>query len=78
MEVVGQRVVKHTAPAAATRTPALPSRAATVTPPLLSPAAVATAPAAAAAAVRSQTAHAPPSPTGGDAAHGSGNVQCAV
>ncbi|CAI6004479.1 unnamed protein product [Closterium sp. NIES-64] len=52
------------ASAAATGTPALPSRVAAVTPPLLSP------PATAAAAVPSQTAHAPPSPTGGDTAHG--------
>ncbi|CAI7847601.1 unnamed protein product [Closterium sp. NIES-54] len=57
-----------TAPAAATMTPPLLSPAATVAPPLLSPAAATeTTPAA---AVPSQTTHAPPSPTGGDAAHG--------
>ncbi|CAI7856602.1 unnamed protein product [Closterium sp. NIES-53] len=82
-----------TAPAAAVVTPPLLPLAAAMTPPLLSPAAaskialaataIGTAPAAAfaataTAAVPSQTAHAPPSPTGGDAAHGSGKIQCAV
>ncbi|CAI7801734.1 unnamed protein product [Closterium sp. NIES-53] len=70
-----------TAPATAGRTPALPSPV--LTPPLLSPAAAMAPPllspsvaaetdlaAAAADAVPSQTAHTPPSPTGGEAAHG--------
>ncbi|CAI7737028.1 unnamed protein product [Closterium sp. NIES-54] len=61
-------------------TPPLLSPAAAVPPPLQSPAVAtetAAAAAAAAAAVPSQTAHTPPSPTGGEAGHGSGNVQCA-
>ncbi|CAI7913035.1 unnamed protein product [Closterium sp. NIES-54] len=60
--------VSVTAPAAAGGTPALPSRGAAVTPPPLPPAAAAAA--AAAASVPSQTAHAPPSPSKGDADHG--------
>ncbi|CAI5967121.1 unnamed protein product [Closterium sp. NIES-64] len=83
--------VSVTAPDAAGGTPALPSPGAAVTPPLHSPAAAVTPPllspaaaaaaagdAATAATVPSQTAHAPPSPTEGNAAHRSGNVQCAV
>ncbi|CAI7883926.1 unnamed protein product [Closterium sp. NIES-53] len=68
------------APAAALVTPPLLSPAAAMTPPLRSPAAaIETAPVAIdAAAVPSQTAHAPLSPTGGDAAHRPGNVQCVV
>ncbi|CAI7860936.1 unnamed protein product [Closterium sp. NIES-53] len=69
------------APTTAVVNPPLLSPAAAVSPPLLSPAAmteIASATATAAAAVPSQNAHAPPSPTGGDISHGSGNIQCAV
>ncbi|CAI7843480.1 unnamed protein product [Closterium sp. NIES-54] len=65
-----------TAPATAVVTPPLLSPVAAVTLPLLSPAAATET--AAAAVVPSQTAPAPPSPNGGDAAHGSGNIHCAM
>ncbi|CAI5988765.1 unnamed protein product [Closterium sp. NIES-64] len=63
--------VSVTAPAAAGGTGALPSLGVAVSPPRPSPAAAVTpllSPAA--TTVSSQTAHAPPSPTEGDAAHG--------